>query len=473
MGGDGDGGHARPSRACRLVGQAGQAVAEYVAIVVVLAALVGTVAATGAASSLAASVSGTIAQGFCLIGGGDCARGDEGAADPRSTGAAGDGAETTRVALGPAAQREQETHRQLAEEADRLRELADRDLADLAVWDELLELEERRGNPTLSEDEQQRIHDRIEELRSQLDDAPDGSLLAELRDTEHVRGDPFSDPDDVERLLDALDRIARAEHADDLADLLQGWADSDRRFVHVEIDLDDGTVRIAEVVHGDLDDSAHVALVIPGTGNDGANFDTATRENARALADTLEHVPGGDDVSVIACLCYAPPPSLTHAGGSRHADAGGADLARIIGDLPVGDAQLHALGHSYGATALGRAVTRNDLEVDSTISLGGPGFGSGVRRVEDLPANAGQVWGVRHDLDPIALAGMHGRNPDRGSFGAHGFDIGDDGLDRRWYKPYVFDAHSIYYQDAESLENLALIVSGNPDVVTGYREGRR
>lgn len=80
---------------------------------------------------------------------------------------------------------------------------------------------------------------------------------------------------------------------------------------------------------------------------------------------------------------------------------------------------------------------------------------------------------MRHDLDPIALAGMHGRNPDRGSFGSHGFDIGDDGVDRRWHKPYVSAAHSVYYQDAESLGNLALIVSGHPDAVTGYREGRR
>ena len=118
-------------------------------------------------------------------------------------------------------------------------------------------------------------------------------------------------------------------------------------------------------------------------------------------------------------------------------------------------------------------MTARGSSSTSTVSLGGPGFGSGVGSVDDLPDGAGRVWGIRHDLDPIDLAGMHGRNPDRADFGAYRADVGDGDLERRWWKPYQFDAHSIYYQDAESLRNLALVVSGQHEQVSGYREGRR
>ncbi|HSK22541.1 MAG TPA: alpha/beta hydrolase [Egicoccus sp.] len=363
--------------------------------------------------------------------------------------------------------------RQMQVEAATLRDLADRDLADVAVWDELQALTASINNPVRSSEQRDDDLARYEQVLAQVDAAPDGSLLAELRDTEPLRRDTFRDPDETERLLAVLDRIERARHADELADLLAGWAASDRRFVHLEVDLDDGTALVAEVVRGDLDAADHVAVVIPGTGSDAGNFDRSTREHGLALSETLELVPGGEDVAVIACLCYAPPPGLLQAAGSAHADAGGHDLARIVGNLPLGDAEIHALGHSYGATALGRAVDREGLELASTISLGGPGFGAGVGSVDDLPGGAGRVWAMRHDLDPIDLAGMHGRNPDRDDFGAYRADVGDGDLERSRWKPYQFAAHSIYYQDDESLTNLALVVSGQHEAVSGYREGRR
>lgn len=465
------------------VGEAGAAAAEYVAMVVLVAALAGAVSLGG--SVIAATVSDTVRWALSCIAETGCPAGD-GVAAGDGADAASDGvsADQDRPApvtddaaappLGPAARREAAVHDQLRTEAQRIGELADRELGDLAVWDELRDLEERLTSPTRTDQEREADLDRLDQLRRQLADAPDGSLLAELRDTEHLWADPFRREEDHERLRELLDRMARAEHAGDLAPLLEGWAASDRRFLHLEIDLDDGTVRLAELVRGDLDDSGHVAIVIPGTGSDAAGFDGGVHQNARALAEELDLLGRrGDDVSVIACQCYAPPPRLIDAGSSRYADAGGPDLARIIGGLPVREGtQLHGLGHSYGSTALGRAVSEHGLQLNDTVSLGGPGFGSGIQDVTDLPNTAGRVWGVRHDLDPIDLAGMHGRNPDRGGFGAYGFGVGDDGLDRRWWKPYIFDAHSIYYQDAESLRNLALLVSGHHDEVSGYREGR-
>ncbi len=463
-------------------GQRGSIAAEQVAIVALVAAVIAAIwaiavpdrveeAGTQAVDCLFASPSDECdldADGGAAAGGGE---GDTGGPD------AG-GSDTIPVApatpIGAAEQREADTHDQLRDEVEALRDLADRDLPDLALWEELQEIQERLRHPGGSVEQRAADLERHEELRALRDAAPEGSLLAELRDTDAARRDPVRSQEDTDRLLAVLDRIARAEHAADLADVLAGWAESGRRFVHLEVDLDDGTARVAEVVRGDLDAADHVAVIVPGTGSDAQGFDRGTREHALALSETLELIPGGEDVAVVACLCYAPPPDLLRAARSGHADAGGVDLARIIGDLPVGsDAQVHALGHSYGSTALGRAVTREGLELDSIVSLGGPGFGSGVSRVEDVPETAGRVWGIRHDLDPIDLAGMHGRNPDRDDFGAYGADVGDGDLERRWWKPYIFDSHAIYYQDAESLRNLALLVSGQHEQVSGYREGRR
>lgn len=466
-------------------GEVGAVSAEQVGIVALVAAVVAAVWAVAVPQRVedagVAAADCLFTEVACDVPAGDGATGASGATGatapntPTAPGADGDGGgpSPTTAPTGAAAQREAEVARQLRDDARTLRDLADRDLADVAVWDELRVLQVDLTHPSRSPERREADLARYEELLAQVEAAPAGSLLAELRETEHLRRDPYRSPEDHDRLLAVLDRIDRARHADHLADLLADWAASDRRFVHVEVDLDEGTARVAEVVRGDLDTAAHVALVIPGTGSDAGNFDRTTREDALALSETLELVPGGDDVAVIACLCYAPPPGLLQAARSRHADAGGGDLARIIGGLPLGEAQVHALGHSYGSTALGRAVDREGLEVHSTVSLGGPGFGSGVGSVEDLPEGAGRVWAMRHDLDPIDLAGMHGRNPDRDDFGAYRAGVGDGDLERSWWKPYDVAAHSLYYADDESLTNLALLVSGQHEQVSGYREGRR
>ncbi|MTV26335.1 hypothetical protein FTX61_13060 [Nitriliruptoraceae bacterium ZYF776] len=361
----------------------------------------------------------------------------------------------------------------LGDVVDDVQQVVDGDGADLALWREADELRRELGSGVLDEAERDARLERLREVEQTIQDAPDGSLLAALRDTEHVARGGAATDEDLATFHDAAERTRRADHATDLLPRLQDWADSDRTFVHAEVDLDDGTVRLAEVVHGDLATARNVAVTIPGTGNDASSFDDGVAGQARALARHLDTL-GADDTAVVACLCYAPPPNLVAAAGSGHADRGGPDLARIIGGLPVADdAVIHAFGHSYGSTALGRAVSRNDLTVGSTVSLGGPGFGSGIRSVDDLPDNAGRVWGVRHDKDPIALAGMHGVNPDRGRFGAEGFSMGDGDLDRSRWLPYQFDAHGLYYADAESLANLALIAAGRGDEVSGYREGRR
>lgn len=428
----------------RLRGQRGQVAAEYLAVGALVVVLLGALGLRFS-GGLGRSVSDAVASILCVFDecAEDGARGETGPGGQRDDlgGARDGGGPGVVVASTP---------------EQRLRELAELPAGDGAV-EQLLS--------SLSASEQVELREAARAAR-ETDEVSAAERVGAVRLALHDEAEA------LQRTIDAADpEDPRGPQLQQLADRLRGWADSDRRFVHVEVDHDAGTARLAELVHGDLDAADHVAVTIPGTNNDAHTFDDDVAGQARALARHLDTL-GEDGTAVVACLCYDPPPSLGQAALSGHADRGGPDLARIVGTLPTGDAEIHAFGHSYGATALGRAVGDSGLELASTVSLGGPGFGSGVRSIDDLPETAGQVWGIRHDKDPIQLAFMHGVNPDRNRFGAYGFSMGDGDLDRSRWLPYQLDAHGLYYADAESLANLALIASGRGDEVSGYREGR-
>jgi hypothetical protein len=250
------------------------------------------------------------------------------------------------------------------------------------------------------------------------------------------------------------------------------WLQEDRQLIWFD-PADDG--RVAEVVAGRLDEADRVAVVVPGTGNDVDTFDTSTRQYARNLADTIDDLDPDADAAVVACLCYDAPDSLLEARHGRYAEEGAEGLAAVTDDirhLAAEEATMTVMGHSYGATALGHAITDAGLTADETVSLGGPGLGRTVDSVDDLPDGAGRVWGVRHDKDPIALAAwVHGRNPDDPAFGAGGFTVGDGDVTRRWW-PYQAEFHGIYLVDEVSRRNLALVTLGRADEVDGLREGR-
>ena len=258
-------------RAGWLDGERGSVSAEQGALVAVVAVLVAAVWAAAvpqrvadAGAEAADCLFTTLACDLSVAGGADGQRPGSGPGPQNDSGAA--------APVGAAAEREAAVDRRMRDEARALRDLADRELRDLAVWDELQALEVDLGDPTRSDERRAADLERYEALRAQLAAAPDGSVLAELRDTEAARRDPFRSPDDNGRLLAVIDRIERARNAHELADLLEEWAASDRRFVHVEVDLDDGTARVAEVVRGDLDAADHVAVVVPGTGSDAAQL---------------------------------------------------------------------------------------------------------------------------------------------------------------------------------------------------------
>ncbi|ROR74271.1 alpha/beta hydrolase family protein [Bogoriella caseilytica] len=332
----------------------------------------------------------------------------------------------------------------IAEAAPQVRASAD----DYGIWEEWATVMSDPGQAQ-----------RRQELERLIAEAPDGSLLADLRDGSiHFNAEPT--PEQFDR---AVARAEEGRFAQEIAGNFAGWLGTDRNFVHFEVDLENQSIRAAELTGGNLDTAEHVAVTIPGTlmgDGMGEYIDGYTRGHGNALYNSLSDI-GVDNTAVISCVCYDPPRGLVNAVSGSHAET--SDLAAVVDALPSGNSpDLHILGHSYGGVAVGHDVVNHGLEAANLICLGCPGFGGGVTGPGDLPG-AATVWGIRHPQDPIQVSvGVHGTQPEAPRFGGESYDYGSG-----WgWSP---GSHSTYYTDAVSVQNLAYIVSGQEDLVTGRR----
>jgi pimeloyl-ACP methyl ester carboxylesterase len=258
--------------------------------------------------------------------------------------------------------------------------------------------------------------------------------------------------------LAALDQqIAHAER----------FADEDRQFLRFD---PSGDGLIVEVL-GELASSRHIAVVIPGVGNEIANYEHGLRRSATSLYESASR----SDATVIAWLGYDTPDDLLAATDSHPTEAA-ASLAQMLNGLDVsldGPAHTSIIGHSYGSLVAGVALQAG-ARADEVAFVGSPGIG--VDHVSDfgLPASI-RVWAGRAASDPIQLArGLEcldlipvcypsaerlffGIDPTDPSFGATRFEVGD---------APSREAHSSYFrQGSRSLRNLTLIFLGQDQQV--------
>ncbi len=240
------------------------------------------------------------------------------------------------------------------------------------------------------------------------------------------------------------------------------WADTDRHFLYFE---PSGDGLIVEVL-GQIETSRHIAVVVPGVGNELATYESGLRVGARSLYDEL----AGADTSVVAWLGYDPPDHLL-AATNPHPLAAAQSLKWFLDGLEVvGDRTAHVslIGHSYGSLIAGTALLAG-ARADEVVFLGSPGVG--VDHVSELGLPAGtRVWAARGNSDPIQFARevecleptpicfpskdrlFFGVDPTDPSFGATEFEAGDYA---------IRDAHSSYFlADSPSLRNQAFIVRG-------------
>ncbi|MEV0650259.1 alpha/beta hydrolase [Phytomonospora sp. NPDC050363] len=344
--------------------------------------------------------------------------------------------------------------------------------------------------------EQKRVKDRLELLKSQGQEG----------------GDEYKDLQGKLKGLDAIEKRLQAGNGDgQAADGVQG---NGQRAYLLGVDTSgDGK---AIVAIGNPDTADNIVTYVPGTGADLSKVGGDMNRVDRMVFDANQMDPS-ERTAGILWLGYDAPDDIIQfpPGGDatdpKYAKGAGADLDLFQDGLRAtnegGRSTNSVIGHSYGSTVVGYTARDHGLDIDNAIFVGSPGVG--VERAADLGLNPDNVYSshakndpIQYALDPGDLARnlvipspdqdlIHGHNPSRADFGGHRFqsDAGtplmDPQVKTKTYDPFgrfgpsvtvptgvdlnlSGEAHSQYWDDGnESRTNVAKIVTGNGDTVTG------
>lgn len=252
-----------------------------------------------------------------------------------------------------------------------------------------------------------------------------------------------------------------------------------------------GDGRVAVSV-GDLDAADHVAVMASGLGSsmdrmDARNALSVYTESRERSVDTRE------SIAILDWVGYDAP-----SGGLLRGDAAAVvtqRMARAGAEYLTGDVEglrsmrgdqvphLTVIGHSYGATTAAIAADEFGVAADDLVLLGSPGTGHATN-AEDLTTGWDHTWvgsasrdfvtsfAVTGLVDPMQiLAAVHGIPPE-----LLGADPAEDDFDAQRFRAESVDrgngwntadhlSDRYYEEGAESLFNVAAIVTGNYDRV--------
>lgn len=197
------------------------------------------------------------------------------------------------------------------------------------------------------------------------------------------------------------------------------------------------------------------------------------RERAEAGHGLAGDIRGGvAGVATIAWIGYEAP-NLFNVGGTGLAEVGADFLEEsalgIAADRGMRQPFVSVLAHSYGSTVALTALARGSFEVDALVLVGSPG--SQVQSVDSLAVAPGRVYVGSADWDPTVNSAFFGSDPGAESYGAKtlGVSGGHDRVTGSWLSGSV--GHNAYFDvGSESLHNMALIGTGNADLVTDGSE---
>ncbi|MEX2587608.1 MAG: alpha/beta hydrolase [Actinomycetota bacterium] len=175
------------------------------------------------------------------------------------------------------------------------------------------------------------------------------------------------------------------------------------------IELDTGFARgdgKAVVAFGDPYSAEYVATVVPGINNSLANAQGLIGD-ASSLKFAVADLPGvsAETTATVAWLGYDTPNGLIDARSKDEAEDGSRALTRFIDDLhrpvSVNMPSITAIGHSYGASVVGRAACEG-LNTQNVALLGSPGAACDTAYEMGHPEP--RVWAARTEDDPITMA---------------------------------------------------------------------
>jgi pimeloyl-ACP methyl ester carboxylesterase len=214
------------------------------------------------------------------------------------------------------------------------------------------------------------------------------------------------------------------------------------------------------VQFGAFEDARHIAVVVPGVGDD-TNL-------------CQDWVPGAHNLfaaahstAVIMWKGYDNPRSIVAAAiGSvecnDHLTVAGGDLAEFVRSLPLhSHHSVTIVAHSFGSLVTGAALADHGLQVTDVVVAGSPGMS--VDSLRELHLASKHFFSEEAPGDAIAELGVFGASPTSPLFG---------GTRMRTNAPGHVEvrAHSSYFvPGSEALENIVNVVTGRYDRVERHR----
>ncbi len=210
------------------------------------------------------------------------------------------------------------------------------------------------------------------------------------------------------------------------------------------------------VLFGDIDQSRHVAVVVPGVG-DGTNMCEDW------IPGALHLYAAAPETAVVLWKGYDNPLDLFHAATESIAcDAGlmqaGSDLVAFVEFLRLrAEQSLTMVAHSFGSVVTGSALADHGLRCTDVVVAGSPGMT--VDDLRQLHLDESHFFSEKAPGDGIAELGIFGAAPTSSSFG--GTRMRTNAADHEQVL-----AHSHYFEPgSESLQNIAAVVTGRYDAV--------
>ena len=254
----------------------------------------------------------------------------------------------------------------------------------------------------------------------------------------------------------------------------------------------DGDGRIAVSV-GDVDAADNVSVSVPGLTTDmsgiGGNVD-----NVQDLYDATRSMHPDQTMAGLSWIGYDAPSGWDSGSVAFEGSAteGGNRLADTLDGIRASQderSHLTVIGHSYGSTTMGHALSDHDVDVDEAIAIGSPGLGAHADDVGEIDVPDDHFFVGRNSDDPVADLGDKGwvnkgnafgaglgNDPSTDDFGGRRFEAEDTG---RTHPDQPFDLpgldvgeiidhadsiemHTSYYEpNSESLWNMSQIVTGH------------
>ena len=316
---------------------------------------------------------------------------------------------------------------------------------------------------------------------------------------------PFVDAETRRKLKERYDAAEEflketEEHHDDLHALAaqtnnreRGNQGLDNAYI-IDFDYDTAHKRTTAIVSsGNPDTASYVSTLVPGIGTNVRNdLDKYMDANENLKAQTAHTGVDPSDVATISYLGYVAPKNdfghLYQAADIGYADRAAPDLARFEEGLRAsGNANGHSftntvIGHSYGSTTAGKAMTQVAKgTVDNFIMCGSPG--AGAENIDQYNVPKGHVYEssvpegdmvqgtgsiIGYGSDPKKLDGivhLSGDATDSDKYWTPESVIAPDGQDLIPQLPqhlaHAFSNHDTYFDDGtRTSQDFSNIIAG-------------